>query len=305
LYTNIMKVEGVQLTDQDYGLSDIQLQSITPGYFESLAIPLRQGREFTEQDNDLGAPPVVILNESLARLLWPDYPRTIDLIGRHIWEGADKMIGELKIVGVVGDVHERGLTSQPRPEFYVPFVVHPPQRVYLAVRSQADPLSLATVVRNQVLAIDSDQAISDVHTMEDVIDESVGQQRLTMLLVSSFAILALLLAIVGIFGLVAYSVSVRTQELGIRRALGAQRRDILGLVLGQAFTLAFLGVGLGLVATFALTRLMKDFLFQISATDPATLVGIALLFFIVALLASFIPAERATRVDPMTALRTA
>ena len=156
-----------------------------------------------------------------------------------------------------------------------------------------------------MLAIDSDQAISDVHTMEDVIDESVGQQRLTMLLVSSFAILALLLAIVGIFGLVAYSVSVRTQELGIRRALGAQRRDILGLVLGQAFTLAFLGVGLGLVATFALTRLMKDFLFQISATDPATLVGIALLFFIVALLASFIPAERATRVDPMTALRTA
>src|SRR5207249_11915827 len=141
---------------------------------------------------------------------------------RYIWEGADKMIGELKIVGVVGDVHESGLTSQPRPEFYVPFVVHPPQKVYLAVRSQADPLSLANVVRSQVLAIDSDQAISDVHTMEDVIDESVGQQRLTMLLVSSFAILALLLAIVGIFGLVAYSVSVRTQELGIRRALRSE-----------------------------------------------------------------------------------
>ena len=305
LYTNIMKVEGVQLTDEDYGLSDIQLQSITPGYFQTLGIPLRRGHEFTEQDNVLGAPPVVILNESLARLIWPDYPRTQDLIGRHIWEGADKMIGELKIVGVVGDVNETGLTSQPRPEFYVPFVVHPPQRVYLALRTHSDPLILASAVRSQVLAIDSDEAISDVNTMEDVIDESVGQQRLTMVLVGTFAALALALAIVGIFGLVAYSVSVRTQELGIRLALGAHRQDILRLVLGQAFALNFLGVALGLVGAVALTRVMKEFLFQISVTDPATLVGVALLFLSVGLLASFIPAERATRVDPMIALRAA
>jgi len=155
------------------------------------------------------------------------------------------------------------------------------------------------------VAVDRDEAVSDLNTMEDVIDESIGQQRLTMLLVGTFASLALLLAIVGISGLVAYSVSKRTQEVGIRRALGAQRADILRLVLGQAFALIFFGVVLGLVGAFALTRVMKGFLFQISAADPATLGGIALLFLIVALLASFIPAERATRVDPMTALRAA
>jgi predicted permease len=305
IYTNIMKVEGVRLADEDYGLTDIQLQSVTPGYFQTLGIPLRHGREFTEQDNVPGALPVVILNESLARLIWPDYPRTQDPIGRHLWEGADKAVGELQIVGIVGDVHESGLTTGPRPEFYVPFVVHPPQRAYLAVRTRTDPLTLASGVRNQVVAVDRDEAVSDLNTMEDVIDESIGQQRLTMLLVGTFASLALLLAIVGISGLVAYSVSKRTQEVGIRRALGAQRADILRLVLGQAFALTFFGVGLGLVGAFALTRVMKGFLFQISATDPATLGGIALLFLIVALLASFIPAERATRVDPMTALRAA
>lgn len=305
IYTNIMKVEGVRLADEDYGLTDIQLQSVTPGYFQTLGIPLRHGREFTEQDNVPGALPVVILNESLARLIWPDYPRTQDPIGRHLWEGADKAVGELQIVGIVGDVHESGLTTGPRPEFYVPFVVHPPQRAYLAVRTRTDPLTLASGVRNQVVAVDRDEAVSDLNTMEDVIDESIGQQRLTMLLVGTFASLALLLAIVGISGLVAYSVSKRTQEVGIRRALGAQRADILRLVLGQAFALTFFGVVLGLVGAFALTRVMKDFLFQISATDPATLGGIALLFLIVALLASFIPAERATRVDPMNALRAA
>ena len=184
-------------------------------------------------------------------------------------------------------------------------MVHPPQRAYLAVRTRADPLTLASGVRNQVVAVDRDEAVSDLDTMEDVIDESIGQQRLTMLLVGTFASLALLLAIVGISGLVAYSVSKRTQEVGIRRALGAQRADILRLVLGQAFALTFFGVVLGLGGAFALTRVMKGFLFHISATDPATLGGIALLFLIVSLLASFIPAERATRVDPMTALRAA
>ena len=305
IYTNIMKVEGVRLADEDYGLTDIQLQSVTPGYFQTLGIPLRQGREFTEQDNVSGAPPMVILNESLARLIWPDYPGAQDPIGRHLWEGADKAVGELQIVGIVGDVHESGLTTRPRPEFYVPFVVHPPQRAYFAVRTHTDPLTLASAVRSQVLAVDRDEAVSDLHTMEDVIEESVGQRRLTMFLVATFASLALILAIVGIFGLMSYSVSKRTQEVGIRRALGADRGDILRLVLGQAFTLSCLGVGLGLVGAFAITRVMKDFLFQISPTDPATLVGIALVFLIVALLASFIPAERATRVDPMTALRAA
>lgn len=304
IYTNIMKVEGVRLPDEDYGLLDIQLQSVTPDYFQTLGIPLRSGREFTEQDNTLGAPPVVILNESLARLLWPDYPHSSDPIGRHIWEGADRAAGELQIVGIVGDVHESGLTTRPRPEFYVPFAVHPPQRAYLALRTQGDPLSLAGAVRDQVLAVDNDEAVSDVHTMEDVIEDSVGQQRLTMLLVSTFASLALLLVIVGIFGLVAYSVSRRTHEVGIRRALGAQPADILRLVLGETLALTVIGIVIGLLGAFALSHVLRRFLFQISATDPVTLTGVALLFAIVALGASFIPSERAARGDPMAALRT-
>lgn len=303
IYTNILKVEGVRLPNEDYGLLDMQLQSVTPGYFKTLGIPLRRGREFTEQDNAFGAPPVVILNESLARLLWPDYPRGQDPIGRHIWEGADQAAGELQIVGIVGDVHQGGLMSGPRPEFYVPFEVHPPQRAYLALRTEGDPRTLTSAVRNQVLAVDSDEAVSDVHTMEDVIEQSVGQQRLTMLLVSTFASLALVLAIVGIFGLVAYSVSRRTQELGVRRAFGAQRTDILRLVLRQALALTLVGVTTGLFGALALTRVMKEFLFQISASDPLTLTGIALFFAVVALAASLIPGERAARVDPMTALR--
>ena len=304
LYTNIMKVEGVDLADKDFGLPDMQLQSVTPSYFQTLGIPLQRGREFTAGDNAPGAPPVVMINESLARLFWPNYPTGRDPIGRHIWEGADKAIGELEIVGVVGDVHERGLTSEPRPEFYVPLIVHPPQRAYLAARTQgADPLGLANTIRNEVLAIDRDQAVSDVHTMEEVIEESVGQRRLTMVLVGLFASVALLLSVVGIYGLVAYSVALRTQEVGIRRALGAQTGDILRLVLSQGLALAISGVALGLIGTFALTRVMKEFLFQISATDPPTFVGVALLFVLVVLAASFIPARRAARGDPLLALR--
>jgi putative ABC transport system permease protein len=304
LYTNIMKVEGVDLADKDFGLPDMQLQSITPGYFQTLGIPLRRGREFTARDNVPGAPPVVVINESLARRLWPNYPSGQDPIGRHMWEGADKAIGELEIVGVVGDVHEKGLTSEPRPEFYVPLVVHPPQRSYLAVQTQSgDPLSLASIIRSHVMGIDRDQAVSDVHTMEEVIEESVGQRRLTMVLVGLFASVALLLAVVGIYGLVACSVAKRTQEVGIRRALGAHRSDVLRLVLGQGLTLAFCGVATGVVAAFALTRVMNEFLFQISATDPATFVAVTLLFIAVALAACIIPAGRATRVDPMVALR--
>jgi predicted permease len=299
-----MKVEGVDLPDEDFGLTDMQLQSITPGYFQTLRIPLRQGREFTEQDNTAGAPPVVVLNESLARLLWPDYPRVQDPIGRHILEGADKKTGQLEIVGIVGDVREKGLTTEPRPEFYVPLVVHPPQRLYVAVRTQgSDPLSLVGIVRSQVLAIDRDQAVSDVHTMEAVIQESVGQRRLTMVLTGTFASVALLLAVVGIYGLVSYSVAQRTQEVGVRRALGAQQGDILRLVLGEGIALALVGVPVGVFGAFALTRVMKEFLFQVSATDHLTFLGIPLLFTLVVLAASFLPANRATKVDPMVALR--
>ncbi len=300
LGTNI-QVEGQPLVEpRQQPMST--LQSITPGYFHTMGIPVRRGREFTARENTPGGPPVVIINESFARRFWPAYPRGQDPIGRHISEGADK-IGGLEIMGIVADVRERGLAFDATPAFYVPCVVHPPQTAYLAVRTEGDPRRFIHTIRSQVLAMDRDQPISDVRTMEEVLEASMGQRRLTMALLGLFAGVALVLAVVGIYGVIAYSVALRTQELGIRRALGAGYGDILRLVLGQALGLALAGVILGIGGAFALTRVMTGLLFHVSPTDPATFVGIALLFLFVALAAGYLPARRAARIDPMAALR--
>ena len=246
---------------------------------------------------------MIIINESLAHRYWPDYPAGPNPVGQHISEGYDKAVGRMEIVGIVADIHERGLGVDAVKEFYLPTVKHPPQTAYLAVRTEGDPMRMVNAIRGQVPAIDSDQAVSDVKPMEAVLASTLGQRRLTMTLLGAFAGVALLLAIVGIYGLIAYSVAQRTQEVGIRRALGAQQRDILRLVLGQGAGLAFAGVTLGIGGALALTRVMKDLLFQVSATDLATYAGIGSLFIVVALLASFIPARRAARIDPMAALR--
>jgi putative ABC transport system permease protein len=279
-----------------------QLQSVTPGYFRAMGIPLLRGREFNDRDNRPGGPPVVIINESFARRFWPQYPRGLDPVGQHMGEGADR-IRSAEIVGIVGNVHERALAVDPQPEFYVPTAVHAPQTAYLAVRTFSDPLSLANSIRAQVSAIDRDQAVSEVRSMEAVLDIAAGQRRLTAVLLGLFAAVALLLALIGIYGITAYSVTQRTQEVGIRRALGADEGDILRLVLGQSLTIALAGVIAGSAAAVALTRVLKDFLFQVSSTDPVVFIGIAALFIAIASLASLIPARRAVRVDPMTALR--
>ncbi len=279
----------------------IQIQSVTPDYFRTLGIPIERGREFTAGDNTVGAPPAVIVNESFARRFWPAYPRQNPL-GQYLREGADKT-GWLQIVGIAADVHEGGLAMDALPEFYVPTVIHSPQNAYLVVRTEGDPLRLASAVRQQIRAIDPEEPLSDIKTMDDVFDSTLGQRRLIMWLVTSFAAVALLLAIVGIYGVIAYSVAQRTQEVGIRRALGAQQVDIFRLVLGQALILAVTGVALGVFGAFALTRIIEKLLFDVNATDPATFVSTALLFVLVALAASFIPARRAAQIDPMTALR--
>jgi predicted permease len=300
LGTNVL-VEGQPIVDGGKQPT-ARLQSTTPGYFRTLGIPLRRGREFTARDNSPDARPVVIINESFAQRFWPAYPRGQDPIGQHMREGIDKT-DWVEIVGIVADVHEEGLTADPVPEFYVPSVVHPPQTAYLVVRTQGDPQIFVNAVRSQVLAIDEDEPVSDVRTMDEVLEATLGLRRLTTVLLGSFAGVALLLAVLGMYGVVAYSVAQRTQEVGIRRALGAQQADILQLVLNQGLALALAGVGIGVGAAFALTRLMKNLLFRVSATDPATFVTIALLFMFVALLASVVPAWRALRVDPMVALR--
>jgi predicted permease len=281
-----------------------QLQSVTPEYFRAMGIPLVRGREFTARDDRPGAPPVVLINESFARRYWPDYPAGLDPVGRHIGEGADRL-HTAEIIGIVGNVHERALAVDPAPEFYVPSGVHPPQTAYLVVRTYGTPLSVAAAIRGEVLAIDRDQAISDVRTMETVLDLAMGQRHLTMALLGVFAVLAVLLSLVGIYGITAYSVTQRTHEIGIRRALGAGKPDILRLVLGQSLTIALAGVAVGIAGAFALTRILKEFLFQVSTTDPPVFAGMAALFIGVALLASLIPAWRAARVDPMDALRGA
>jgi putative ABC transport system permease protein len=300
--TNITSVQGQRLpetNDPPFGV----IQSVSPGYFQTLGIPLRRGRQFTARDNMPGAPPAMIVNESLARLLWRDYPRGQDPVGQHIGEGYDKLVGPMEVVGVAADIHEGGLASDAVPEFYLPFVLHPPQNAYLAVRTVGDPLKLANAVRGQIVSIDRDQSVSEIKTMESIFDEKLGQRRLTMQLLGSFAGVALLLALIGVYGVIAYSVVQRTHEVGIRRALGAQQSDILRMMLGQGLSLTLAGVALGVGGAFALTRVMKTLLFQVSATDPATFAGIALPFILVALAASYIPARRATRIDPMAVLR--
>ena len=301
--TNITQVEGHPPLDASQTSSYAVIQSVTPGYFHTLGIQLRRGREFTARDNVPGAPPVMIVNESLARLLWPGYPNGENPVGRHIREGYDKLVGWIEVAGVVADIHEGGLTFDAVPEFYLPFALHPPQTAYLVLRTGADPLSFARPARSQVLAVDRDQPVSDIKTMGAVLESTLGQRRLTMLLLGTFAAVALLLALVGIYGAIAYSVAQRIQEVGIRRALGAQQSDILRLMLRQGFGLTLVGVAIGTGAAFALTRVMKSMLFHVSAADPATFFGIALLFIAVALVASYIPARRATQIDPMTALR--
>jgi putative ABC transport system permease protein len=274
---------------------------VTPGYFRTLEIPLRRGREFTEQDTE-DAQRVAIVDEALARRFWPEYPRGQDPIGQRLWVGGVNP-KPAQIVGIAADVHQ-SLENAAWPEtVYVSFTQNPLPSSMLAVRTEGDPLRFTSVVRAQLRTLDKDQAITAVRTMDDLVEEQVGQRRLLVILLGSFAGVALLLAVIGIYGVIAYSVAQRTREMGIRRALGAQQSDILGLVVAQGFRLALAGVVMGIAGAYGLTRLMESLLFHVSATDPATFVGVALLFLLVALAASYIPARRATRIDPMAALR--
>jgi predicted permease len=276
------------------------LVPVTPGYFSTLEIPLRRGRDFTERDT-ADAQRVAIINETLARRLWPSYPAENPVGQRMLVGGINPKAAE--IVGVAADVHQ-GLESNVWPEsVYTVFAQNPQGAAVLAVRTTGDPLGFTRAVREQVQALDRDQPIAGVRTMEDMLDLAVGQRRLLAPLLASFAGVAVLLALIGIYGVIAYSVAQRAREMGIRRALGAQHGDILRLVVGQGMVLALAGVTLGMGGAFALTRVMKALLFHVSATDPATFAGIAVVFLLVALAASYIPARRATRIDPMAALR--
>jgi putative ABC transport system permease protein len=277
------------------------IASVMPGYFRTLEIPLRRGRDFSAQDSE-DSQRVTIIDESLARQLWPSYPRGTDPVGQHLFIGGINP-KPAKIVGVVADVRQ-SLEGNPWPgTVYLPFAQGTPQSAILAIRTEGDPLRFTRAVREQVRVLDRDQPILNVRTMDALVEAQLGQRRLLMILLESFAGVALLLALLGIYGVVSYSVAQRTQEVGIRRALGARQSDILWLVVRQGVGLVLPGITLGIGGAVVLTRLVNTFLFGVNATDPATFAGVAWLFLVVGLAASYVPAHRATRIDPMAALR--
>ena len=276
------------------------LESITPGYFRTMQIALKRGRNFTAQDN-LKSAPVMIINESAARIFWPEYPGGPDPIGQRILIGNE--VTPAEIVGIAADIHQTGKDMDPRPGLYWPSNQKPPKSAWLAVRTSGDPLSFASMIREQVLAIDHDQPVSEISTMDDIVAASEGQLQLITRLLGTFAGVATLLTMLGLYGVISYSVVQRTKEIGIRRALGAPRGNIFALIGRQVLILTLGGVVLGVGGAFPVTRLLRDLLFQVSTTDAVTFAGISLLFVLVALAASYVPARRAASVDPIEALR--
>ena len=268
-------------------------------YFEAMGIPLRRGRFFNEQD-DMTKPCVVLVDEFMAEQLWPGQ----DPVGKRIH------IVELKsndpwqtVVGVVGRVKQDSLDSDPRIAFYLPQTQFPTRAMTVALRNGSDPAGLVGAVKAELRSLDGDLPMYYVRTMRQRVDESLARRRFSMLLLGVFASMALALATIGIYGVMAYLVNQGTREIGIRMALGATQRDILGLVVRQGMALALSGVAIGLMGAFLLTRLIRSLLFGVQAADPLTFVGISVLLGLIALLASYIPAQRAARIDPMVSLR--
>ena len=273
---------------------------VSPGYFDTMSIPLLAGRALTDQDTDT-TPNIAVISETMARRFWPGE----DPIGKRISIGRIRSDADwIRVVGVVKDVRQVELSTDPKPQMYFTYRqldFFAPED--LVVKTDVDPASLAATVRKTVWEIDKDQPVSDIRTMQEILAESIARQRFSMLLLGLFAGVALLLAAVGIYGVMSYSVAQRTHEIGIRMALGAQATAVLKLAVGYGLKLVLAGVAIGLIAAFALTRLMSTLLFGVTATDPATFALISLLLVGVAALASYIPARRATKVDPIIALR--
>ncbi len=300
--TNGFTVEGrPPLPDGEF--NDANSRIATPGYFEAMGIPLKSGRLFGDNDG-LETPPVVVINEAMASQFWPSE----DVLGRRFKLGGyDSDNPWLTIVGVVGSVRQMGVDKTGRAQFYRPnqqvegYMWNRPSQ--LVVRAAGDPLELAAAVRQAVWSVDPDQPVSSIETMASIVDREVHHQRVQMTLLGTFAALALGLASLGIYGVLAFAVSQRTREIGLRMALGAKRRQVIGLVLARASRLALAGVAIGLAGAWGVGRLMASLLFEVAPTDVTTFVSAPIALTLVALVAAFLPAWRAARVDPMEALR--
>jgi len=269
------------------------IQRVSPGYFRAMGMTVLRGHAFSDLDRGTNAEPrPIVVNEAMARRYWPGE----DALGKRI-----DLFGEPhEIIGVVKDVRRVALEAEATPEFYLRSSLW---FMNLVVRADANPLGLAPAIQRQIQELDKDVPIAKVATMEQVLAASTAQRRFNLFLLVLFACLALLLALIGLYGVLSYTVTAGTREIGIRMALGAQTREVLSLVLRRGMALALSGVTLGLLVSFALTRVLKSLLFGVSETDPLTFISVALLLITVALAACYIPARRATKIDPLTALR--
>ncbi|MEZ5352279.1 MAG: ABC transporter permease [Bryobacteraceae bacterium] len=276
------------------------LQSVTPGYFHTLGIGLKRGRLFTGADG-AGSPKVAVINEALARRFWPEYPKGEDPVGQSLLAGAS--LEPVRIAGIVADVRQASLGEEPDPGLYRPRTQTPPMSAMFAVRTAGDPLRYVNAIRSELAAIDGDQTMTAVRTMEDVIERSEGRRRTVLMLLGLFAGTGLLLAMTGIYGVTAHAVVQRTREIGIRRALGAPPGAIMALMLRQGLALAVAGALAGAAAAMALTRSLQAVLYSVSPVDPPTFAGVMVLAIAAAIAASYIPARRAARIAPATALR--
>jgi putative ABC transport system permease protein len=304
-------IEG-RPTQDAHANENANFRIVTPGYFRTMGMRLLQGRALSEQDG-VNAPPTTVINESMSHTYWPNG----DALGKQIRLGrvygrremyaqADAPEVVLTIVGIVADVKQTRVIEQPaRPEIYIPLAqqTDPSRDMAFVVRSSIDPTQLVTSIRGALATIDPQEPVSDVDTMDQIVVDAFGPKRLTLFLLAFLAAVVLVLSSVGLYAALAYSVGQRRHEIGIRVALGADGRDISRMVVAHGARLALLGVALGLGASLLLTRLMKDLLYGVSAGDPLTLAGTALLLTAVALIACFVPARRATQIDPLVALR--
>ena len=294
----LLTIERSSADTSEQARIPLRQDSISEGLFQTLRVPLRRGRFFNAQDNQ-DAVPVTIINEAMARRFWP----VEGALGKRFKTGLAQSANPwLTVVGVVGDMHRQSLERQPIAQIFLPHLQSPSRRMNLLIRTTVEPTQLAPAVRNEIRSIDKTVPV-EVSTLESRLARDLAQRRFQTWLLTLFSAVALLLAAVGIYGLLHQSVLLRSRELGTRMALGAQPRDVLRLVVGQGMSLALCGIGVGWLAAVGLTRFLTSLLFGVTATDPTTFIAVPLLLLLVALLACYLPARRATRVDPMLALR--
>ena len=274
----------------------VDIEAISPQWFETMRVPLRSGRAFTSAD-ETQSPPVVVVNETFARQYWPGE----NALGKHVVIGRRPQAAE--VVGVAADIKNKGLEQNPQAQLYLPFPQLPWNNMYLLVRTDVPPRGVASAVRAEIAAVDADQPVIKVQTVDDLLDDARTQPRFLLMLIAAFASTALLLAVIGIYGLLSYAVAQRRQEFGIRLALGAERGDLLRLVLRRGLALAATGIALGLLAALMLTRFAASLLYHVGTHDPITFVAAPAVFLCVAFLASYVPARRATRAKPIEAIK--